>query len=67
MKDFFLEDTLNPKGGVTIKVKSDKDCVFCKHCTDIFWDYTNLIYMIICDEEHDPWDRPCAYFEEEEE
>lgn len=24
-------------------------CLFCKHCSDIFWDYTNGIYAIICD------------------
>jgi hypothetical protein len=23
-------------------------CLFCKHNTDIFYDYTNGIYMIIC-------------------
>ena len=44
--------------------KDDTDCVFCEHCADVFWDYTNLIYMIHCNEEHDPWDRPCEYFKE---
>ena len=24
-------------------------CVFCKHCTDLFWDYTNGPYMFTCD------------------
>lgn len=24
-------------------------CVFCEHCTDIFYDYTNGPYMFICD------------------
>ena len=24
-------------------------CLFCKHCSDIFWDYANGIYEIICD------------------
>lgn len=24
-------------------------CLFCKHCTDIFWDYTNGPYMCICE------------------
>lgn len=23
-------------------------CLFCKHCSDIFWDYINGIYGIIC-------------------
>lgn len=26
----------------------DSCCVFCRHA-DIFWDYTNGIYMVICD------------------
>ena len=24
-------------------------CLFCKHCSDIFWDYSNGIYAIFCD------------------
>lgn len=24
-------------------------CVFCKHCTDLFYDYTNGPYMFTCD------------------
>lgn len=64
-RKYFLEDVMHPKGGIWIKCKSDKDCVFCDHCTDIFWDYTNLIYAISCEEEHDPNDRPCRYFKEE--
>ena len=64
-REYFLKDPLHPKGGITINCKNDKDCVFCKHCSDIFWDYANLIYMITYDEEHDPWNRPCKYFEEE--
>ena len=26
----------------------DNHCVFCEHCTDIFWDYTNGPYMVGC-------------------
>ena len=66
-RKYFLKDPLYPEGGFYIKVKSEKDCVFCDHCTDIFWDYTHLIYGIACDEGHDPWDRPCEYFKESEE
>lgn len=29
-------------------------CMFCAHCTDIFWDYSNGIYMHICDINGDP-------------
>lgn len=25
-------------------------CLFCAHCTDLVYDYTNSIYMIFCDE-----------------
>ena len=65
MRTYFLEDPVHPNGGITVGCKDDHDCVFCDHCTDVFWDYSNLIYMIICDEDHDPWDRPCKYFAEE--
>ncbi len=66
MRKYFLEDILHPNGGVTINVKYDEDCVFCEHCTDIWWDYTNLIYMIHCEDGHDTWERPCRYFVEGE-
>ena len=29
-------------------------CVFCKHCTDLFYDYTNGPYMFICDFDLEP-------------
>ena len=64
-REYFLEDIAHPKGGIWIKCKNDKDCIFCDHCTDVYWDYTNLIYAITCEEEHDPNDRPCKYFKEE--
>ena len=44
--------------------KNEKDCLFCKHCTDIFWDYTNGIYMIICDLGEETFKENCRYFEE---
>lgn len=25
-------------GVIPLKVKNDKDCIFCKHCTDILYD-----------------------------
>lgn len=66
-REYFLKDPVNPAGGIKINCKYDKDCVFCDHCTDIFWDYTNLIYAIRCEEEHDTNVRPCRYFKEEAE
>lgn len=65
VREYLLEDAANPAGGLWIKCKDDRDCVFCVHCTDIYWDYTNLIYAIRCEEGHDPWNRPCRYFKEE--
>ena len=41
MRTLKLKDPLHPDGGPTIRVKHDEDCVFCTHCTDIFWDYTH--------------------------
>jgi hypothetical protein len=28
-------------------------CVFCKHCTDIFWDFSGGIYGLICEKNMD--------------
>lgn len=67
MREIFLEDVLHPKGGITVKVKHDEDCLFCEHCSFFLLDYTNLIYLISCDEDHDPWVRPCEHFKENEE
>lgn len=27
----------------------DEACVFCQYCTDIFWDYSHGIYMLLCE------------------
>lgn len=63
-REYLLEDSIHLRGGITIKCKVEIDCMFCEHCTDVFWDYTNLIYIIHCEKEHDIWDRPCKYFKE---
>lgn len=65
MRKYFLEDPMLPGGGFFINVRRDNDCVFCNHCTDVFWDYTNLIYGIVCDEDHDTNDDDCRYFRED--
>lgn len=26
-----------------------KACVFCDHCTDVWWDYSNGPYMMVCE------------------
>lgn len=51
----------------------DKCCLFCKHCTDIFVDYTHGPYMIICENHHNSKQidlglhGKCKHFEEREE
>jgi hypothetical protein len=34
---------------IEVKCKYDNLCVFCQHCTDVLWDYTNGPYMVFCD------------------
>lgn len=43
----------------------DNSCLFCDHCTDIFYDYTNGPYMIICDLNKEPHEN-CESFTEGE-
>lgn len=50
--------------GPTILCKNDKDCLFCTHCTDVFWDYSNGPYMIICDLGEETFKDNCIYFKE---
>ena len=45
VREYFLKDIMHPKGGIWIKCKNDKDCIFCDHCTDIYWDYTYSTYQ----------------------
>lgn len=42
----------------------DTACVFCDHCTDIFYDYTNGPYLMFCEVPgHDCHDGAgCEYF-----
>ena len=35
--------------GRAFGLKSRKNCLICKHCTDIFWDYTRGPYMVVCE------------------
>ena len=56
MREFKLSD------GRIVKCINDKDCVFCDHCTDIFWDYSHGIYMIFCDIGEEPFKENCRYF-----
>lgn len=42
----------------------DNHCLFCKKCTDVFWDFTHGPYMFLCTEGHGNW-KTCNSFEEE--
>ena len=47
-----------------------RSCCFCAKCTDVFWDYTNGLYMFICDEDRDTsfgYYGQCEWFKDEEE
>lgn len=48
MKQYHIEGT-----SLFYKVP-DNACVLCEHCTDIFWDYTNGPYGIVCEICGDP-------------
>lgn len=37
--------------GYSVKARPNS-CFFCKHLTDIVWDYTNGPYMFFCDIHH---------------
>ena len=34
-------------------IAPDDCCLFCKHCTDIFLDYTHGPYLMLCDKRED--------------
>lgn len=45
----------------------DKSCCFCKHCTDIFYDFTHGPYLFMCELDCDAekaFENKCANFEE---
>lgn len=46
MKAYHCKDPIGP--GVIVNAP-DNSCLFCNHCTDIFWDYTNGIYNTYCE------------------
>ena len=46
----------------------ERSCLFCDHCTDVFWDYENGPYMFFCDAGADVESGAageCGAFEEE--
>lgn len=49
-------------------VAPDTSCLFCSHCSDVFWDFTHGPYKFFCDVDADTkegaWGR-CNSFNEE--
>ena len=46
MKKYIYEyDSIFPKKVVV----AEGECLVCKHCTDMFYDYTNGPYMVMCE------------------
>ena len=66
MKLYKCHDPIGP--GVTVRAP-ERCCLFCKHCSDVYWDYTNGPYMMICSADHEEtlgYHAKCEYFEEDE-
>lgn len=66
MREYKLKDPIHPEGGPIVKVKNDKDCIFCDHCTDVWWDYTHGPYMFFCEKHDKCIHGNCPDFKEEE-
>lgn len=43
----------------------EKCCLFCKYCSDVFYDYSHGPYMFFCQEGHGGDFETCNNFEEE--
>ena len=69
MREYKCDDPIGP--GVVVRAP-ERACVFCEHCTDVFWDYTNGPYWLLCDIHNDvvevdgPWGN-CPDFQEDKE
>lgn len=59
-----------PQGGGPTWLCPPKACMFCDHCSDIYWDYTNGPYLCFCNLDIDPntggYEGKCDSFIEEE-
>lgn len=68
MREYKCIDSIGP--GVVVRAP-EKACLFCEHCTDVFWDYTGGPYLMFCEKHEDvtevdgPWGN-CPDFQEEE-
>ena len=57
MREFKLSD------GRIVKCINDEDCVFCKHCKDIFFGLYPR-HSIICELGEEPFTKACRFFTE---
>lgn len=49
-------------------VVNEKSCLFCAHCTDLFYDYSNGPYLMFCDMENDTYkgmSGQCCWFKDD--
>lgn len=59
LRDYIIND---PLVKIVCKMPANH-CVFCKHCTDIFYDFSNGVYMVCCEYNLEYGD--CKRYEEE--
>ncbi len=50
MREYECHDPIGP--GVVV-IAPERACLFCEHCTDIWWDYTSGPYLFFCDKYED--------------
>lgn len=62
MRDYIINDPL----GKLIVSLPDNSCAFCRHCTDLFYDYTNGPYLFICDKDNNSNAGTCSEFDDME-
>lgn len=67
MKPYKCHDPIGP--GKTVNAPTTC-CLFCKNCTDVYWDYSHGPYMMICIKHDDVFDcggagGTCKDFEED--
>ena len=46
MREYKCDDPYGP--GVVVRAP-ERACLFCEHCTDVWWDYTNGPYACLCE------------------
>lgn len=66
VKDYICRDEAL-MAEITVRAP-ERCCLFCKHCTDVFWDFSHGPYMMLCDIHEDVTDGAkgqCDDFKEE--